>query len=102
MVPAVSEKLAEFLRLCERRRVKSLSLFGSAVSGEFDNARSDIDFLVEFETMTATEHAEAYLSLLEEAETLFGRPVDLVEFQALRNPFVRERVEATREVIYGA
>ncbi len=102
MVPAVREKLPEFIRLCRTRGVKRLSVFGSAAAGGFDSGRSDVDFLVEFQQMTAAEHAEAYLSLAEEAEALFGRSVDLVEPQALRNPYVRGRVEATRQVIYGA
>ncbi len=102
MVPSVQEKLTEFIRVCRRRRVARVSLFGSATTAHFDAERSDLDFLVEFEPMTPAEHAEAYLGLIEEAEVLFGRPVDLVEPQALRNPYVREQIEATRELVYAA
>lgn len=102
MVSAVRERIPELVALCSRRGVKSLSVFGSAVGEDFDPRSSDIDVLVEFEPMSPAEHAEAYLGLLEEAEILFGRPVDLVEPQALRNPYILDRVEATREVVYGA
>lgn len=102
MVPVVGDKVPELVALCSRRGVKSLSLFGSAARGDFDPRRSDVDLLVEFEPMTPAQHADAYFGLLEDAEALFGLPVDLVELQALRNPYIRERVEATREVVYGA
>ena len=102
MVPAIQEKLSALIDLCAQRRVRSLSVFGSALGGDFDPERSDVDLLVEFQPMTATEHAEAYLSLLEDAEALLGRAVDLLEPQAIRNPYVRRRVEAEREVLYVA
>lgn len=102
MVPAVRAKIPELVALCSRRGVKSLSVFGSALGEDFDPRSSDVDVLVEFEPMPPAQHAEAYFGLLEEAEVLFGRPVDLVEPQALRNPYIRARVEATREVVYGA
>ncbi|MDW7712283.1 MAG: nucleotidyltransferase domain-containing protein, partial [Deferrisomatales bacterium] len=79
MVPAIREKLPALAALCSRQKVKSLSIFGSAVGGDFDSQRSDIDVLVEFEPMSPVHHAEAYFGLLEEAEALFGCPVDLVE-----------------------
>ncbi|MBI5442577.1 MAG: nucleotidyltransferase domain-containing protein [Deltaproteobacteria bacterium] len=102
MVSAIQEKLPALIALCSRRGVRRLSIFGSAVGDAFDSQRSDIDLLVEFQPMAPIEHADAYLGLLEEAEALFGRPIDLVEPQALRNPYIRERVEATREVIYDS
>jgi predicted nucleotidyltransferase len=102
MVSAVKEKIPALLALCSRRGVRRLSVFGSAARGDFDPRSSDIDVLVEFEPMTPAQHAEAYFGRLEEAEALFGRRVDLVEPQSLRNPYIRERVEATREVVYGA
>jgi len=102
MVPAIREKLPALIALCAQRGVRSLSAFGSVVAGGFDPERSDVDLLVEFQPMTATEHAEAYLSLLEDAEALFGRTVDLLEPHAIRNPYVRRQVEAEREVLYDA
>jgi hypothetical protein len=37
-----------------------------------------------------------------ELETLFGRPVDVVEKEALRNPWRRREILRTREVLYAA
>lgn len=38
----------------------------------------------------------------EELENLFGRPVDLIEKEALRNPWRKREILRTHEVIYAA
>ena len=38
----------------------------------------------------------------DELVVLFGRPVDLIEKEALRNPIRKERILSTREVIHAA
>jgi len=40
--------------------------------------------------------------MADELAVLFGRPVDLVEKDALRNPFRREAILTTRKIIYAA
>jgi len=102
-VEALAERYGESLAsLARRRRVRRLALFGSAVTGSFDPARSDVDVVVEFEPLEPVERAEAFFLLLEDLEFLFGRPVDLVERAALRNPFLRRSVEATEVIVYDA
>ena len=59
-------------------RVRRLELFGSAADDSFDPGRSDVDFLVEFETLADGEHADAYFGLKESLASLLARPVDLV------------------------
>lgn len=41
------------------------------------------------------------IAMHDELADLFGRPVDLVEREGLRNPFRRRRILETRQVIYG-
>jgi hypothetical protein len=94
---------AEPLRVISlRRRVRRLAVFCSAARGDFDEARSDIDVLVDFDDLEPVERAEAYFGLLADLEALFGRAVDLVEPSALRNPVVRERVDARQVTVYDA
>ncbi len=88
--------------LAVKRHVRRLALFGSAVAGPFDSARSDIDVLVEFEPLAPSERADAFFGLMEDLERLFDRPVDLVEQVAIRNPYLRQSVEASQVVIYEA
>ncbi len=40
-------KLQPLRELCERNGVERLELFGSAARGEFDPAKSDLDFIVQ-------------------------------------------------------
>lgn len=88
--------------LCRKHRVRSLCLFGSAVTPDFDPTRSDLDFLVEFGPLSPEDHSGAYFGLLDDLRTMFGRPVDLAEVGALRNPYFRAAVESSKVPLYAA
>jgi len=100
--PFVEEKIPDIAAVCRRRRVKRLEVFGSAIGDAFDPNTSDIDFIVEFERMSPPEHTESYFGLAEDLEALFGRPVDLIEPSAIRNPFFRQSVEENEVLVYAA
>ncbi|MCH5377722.1 MAG: nucleotidyltransferase domain-containing protein [Planctomycetes bacterium] len=102
MTAVIEQHLRNIEDLCHRLGVRRLAVFGSGVRGDFDDTTSDIDFLVEFVPMSPREHKESYFLLLEGLEGLLSRPVDLVEVQALTNPFVRSRIEAEQETVYDA
>jgi predicted nucleotidyltransferase len=104
MIPHVERHRADLEALCRRFRVRRLELFGSAVTGGFrpQGEVSDLDFLVEFGPPTGPGYADRYFGLLESLEALFGRPVDLVVASAIKNPYFREMVEKTKELIYAA
>jgi hypothetical protein len=87
-------------KLCRKYRVQRLDLVGSAVGEAFDQARSDLDFLVIFEPLSPGEYAKAYFSLREALERLSGRPVDLLTDTALTNPYLRRNVDAQRRVLF--
>jgi uncharacterized protein len=88
--------------LCRKYHVRRLDVFGSAAGDDFDEQSSDVDLLVDFEEMPYAERADAYLGLLTDAEALFGRRVDLVEVGAVRNPYLRRGIEASRQLLYAA
>jgi predicted nucleotidyltransferase len=95
--------LAALPALCRRLGVRRLDLFGSAVAGTFDPARSDLDFLVALdEHLPPGAYAEAYFGLRAALEALFGRPVDLLTEPALENPHLRRRIEAERRPLFSA
>lgn len=103
MLPLIEERRAEIESLCKRYHVRRLDLFGSAARGDFDPAASDFDFLVEFDR----DHHDAlsfgtYFGLKEALEALFGRPVDLVEPGAVRNPYLKASIERSRELVFEA
>lgn len=82
----VEAKLPALRDLCRCFGVRRLDLFGSAATGRFDPAHSDLDFLVEFEKPSTGGIANPYFKLREALETLFERDIDLVTENSLRNP----------------
>jgi predicted nucleotidyltransferase len=102
MLDLIETHRNEIARLCRRFRVRRLEAFGSAASGAFDPARSDLDFLVEFEPGYRAEAFDDYFGLKEGLEGLLGRPVDLVVDKAVRNAYVRAGIDRAREPIFAA
>ena len=97
----VEEKRDEIERLCRRHGVRRIELFGSAAGPGFDPAHSDLDFLVTFQELEFNQYADAYFGLLEDLQTLFQRPVDLVVASAIQNPYFLESVESSRTLVYA-
>jgi uncharacterized protein len=98
----IESRRAAVADLCRRLHVRRLDAFGSAVKGGFDPVSSDLDFLVEFGQLSPADYAEAYFSLKEALEEIFGRPVDLITPTSVVNPYFRESVAASREQLYAA
>jgi len=98
----LKERLPELQDICKRRLVRRLSLYGSATGSSFNPASSDLDFLVQFASLSPSQHAASYFGLQEDLERLFERSVDLVEPEPLRNPYFRQAVEQNRELVYVA
>lgn len=81
-------RLAEF---CQRWNVAELSIFGSALRSDFGPG-SDIDLLVRFRP--GDRHTLFHIvQMQQELESIFGRPVDLVERAAVEQSdnFIRRR-----------
>ncbi len=87
--------------LCRRYGVTKLDVFGSATRDDFDEARSDVDFLVEFDDVAGLGALRQYFGFKEDLEKLLRRPVDLVE-GTIENPFVLRSVEESKELLYAA
>lgn len=102
MHPIVAERQVELAELCRRFYVTRLEVFGSAVREDFDPIRSDVDLLVEFAANAPIQGFAQYFGFKEAAEALLGRPVDLVEASAIRNPYFAESVNETRVTVYAA
>ena len=85
---------------CRRWKIKEFALFGSVLREDF-RPDSDVDVLVTFEPdggFTFDNRVE----MLDEIAEIFGREVDLVEKDTIRNPFRRHEILKTKEVVYAA
>src|SRR4030042_496311 len=91
------DKIQEF---CRRWRIKEFAIFGSTLRDDF-RPESDVDVLVTFQGGTPWGLFEI-MEMIEELQKIFGRNVDLVEKEALRNPFRRHEILSQCQVVYAA
>jgi len=85
---------------CRKWMIRELALFGSVLREDF-RPDSDVDMLVTF-AKDAPWSGFDLVEMENELKTLFGRPVDLVEKRAIRNPFRRHAILTSKQVIYAA
>ncbi len=103
MHSVIADKKRELAELCRRYDVARLEVFGSAARGtDFDLETSDADFLVEFDPNSNLPPFNRYFDLVEDLRTVLGRPVDLVDARAIRNPYLRFAIDKSRELVYAS
>jgi predicted nucleotidyltransferase len=83
----VELNIEKIKNLCAKHKVSKLFVFGSVLKDTFTN-ESDIDLVVDFEK-------------LDQLESIFNRPVDLLEEKGIRNPFLRKQIDNEKRLIYG-
>ena len=90
----------EINELCATQKVRSLYAFGSVLNSNF-NINSDIDLIVDFMDVEVNDYADNYFDFKFSLQDIFKRPVDLLEEQAIKNPYFRQAVDQTKELVYG-
>jgi predicted nucleotidyltransferase len=100
MIKLIKKNIPRLKELCQRHKVKTLFLFGSACTAGFSR-KSDIDFLISFENVPLLDYADNFFDLQEALEKLFKRKVDLVVEKSISNPYFKSKIERTRTLIYG-
>ncbi|MDP2888890.1 MAG: nucleotidyltransferase domain-containing protein [Bacteroidota bacterium] len=86
--------------LCLEHRVGRLFAFGSVLTDRFKND-SDVDLLVEFQGVELYDYADNYFDFKFSLENLFKRNVDLLEDKAITNPYLRQSIDSSKQLIYG-
>jgi predicted nucleotidyltransferase len=87
---------------CRRHQVLRMHLFGSALRDDFVPSHSDLDVLVEFQAIEPGDLVKAYFDLEGQLASITGQSVDLVMADAIRNPYVRRDIEASKQLLYEA
>ena len=90
--------LPEIEKICRKYEAKSLTLFGSALTEEFDPDKSDLDFLLEL--ISPENGLDKYFGIKEELEKLLKRDVDLVMPKAIKNPYLKESIYSRLKKCY--
>jgi predicted nucleotidyltransferase len=96
----IEKNIEEIRYLCETHKVSELYVFGSVLTERF-NSESDIDLLVDFDPIDIFDYADNYFDLKFALENILNRKVDLLESKAIKNPFLKKSIDATKKMIYG-
>jgi predicted nucleotidyltransferase len=86
--------------LCQKYGIARFEIFGSALRKDFGDD-SDIDCLIDF-VEDGKNYFERFFEFKYELESLFGRPVDLIVRKAIRNPYLIQETEETKQLVYAA
>jgi predicted nucleotidyltransferase len=86
--------------LCRQCDVKTLYAFGSVLTDRF-NDQSDVDMIVDINSSNPLDYADKYFDLKFAMQDIFNRPVDLLEEKAIRNPYLRQEIDSTKQLIYA-
>ena len=84
----------------ERWGIRSIALFGSVLRDDFDES-SDIDVLISFRPGNDADLFDL-IQMKHELQDFFRRRVDLVEREAIVNPFRKEEILKHSRTIYAA
>ncbi len=88
-------------RLCQKHKVNRLFVFGSILTSRF-NDQSDIDLIIEFKKTEISDYFTNFFDFKDALQSLFGRDIDLLEEQPLRNPYLKQSIDTIKAQIYGS
>ena len=96
----VDRNIDNIKALCNKYRVARLFVFGSVLTKKFKKS-SDIDFLVDFYDVNLYDYADNYFDFKKSLENLLKRQIDLLENKAVKNPYLRQSIDSSKQLIYG-
>ena len=96
----LEDHIMDITKLCENHKVKYLYAFGSVFTETF-NEKSDVDLVVDFQSLDVLEYADNYYDLKFSLEDTLKRSVDLLEEKAIKNPYFKQNLYKQRQLIYG-
>ncbi len=97
----IKQNIDKIQALCAQHNVAHLFVFGSVLSDRF-KPNSDIDFLVDFSGVDLFHYADNYFDLKSSLEKLLNRSVDLLESNAIKNPYLKQSIDSSKILIYGS
>ena len=98
----VEINIHKIIEICKRFHVRKLWVFGSILTNRFSE-QSDVDLCVDFDKsqIDVFDYADNFFDFQYALEDLLGRKIDITEDSAVRNPFFRQELNQTRQLIYG-
>jgi uncharacterized protein len=103
MHSSVAKHTNEIIALCKKYGVLRLEVFGSAARGvDFDEERSDVDLIAKFDKEHVKFTLSDFFDFAEELEKIIDRKVDLSEDVPIKNQYLRQAINSSRELVYAA
>lgn len=97
----LKEKLPLILNVFKKNKVAKAYTFGSSNTDAF-TATSDFDFLISFDnSLTPLQKGENWFILYYALKEILMRDVDLVREEDIKNPYLLQSINKSRELIYG-
>lgn len=87
----------EFEGKLKKEDVHKLFAFGSSLHSDNPN---DIDLLIELNEGDPLKRGESLLELWDYFESFFGKRVDLLTPNSLKNPYLIDEIDKTKKLIY--
>ena len=88
----IENNIQKIIDLCKKHKVHKLFVFGSVLTSRF-NDNSDVDLIVDFNKAEVSDYFDNFLLISNMLlENLFGRKVDLLEEQTIKNPYLKKNV----------
>lgn len=88
----LNEKIDTIRALCQAFHVLQLDAFGPVVENDFDPSNAAASFLVECEPCNPRAQYERFFGLLQALEILLGCRIDLVEYKAIREGSIAQKM----------
>jgi uncharacterized protein len=103
MHPSIAKHNDEIVALCRKHGILRLEIFGSAARGtDFDEIKSDVDLIARFDYKNRKQTFVEYQDFVDDLEKLVGRRIDLSEDVPIKNPFLKDSINKSRELLYEA
>jgi uncharacterized protein len=96
----IDQNIETIRDLCTKHKVSRLFVFGSVLTNKLKK-NSDVDLIVDFQDVDVYDYADNYFDLKFSLENVFNRNVDLLEDKAINNPYLRQSIDSTKQLIYG-
>lgn len=103
MVRLSDDNYEALKEICVKYRVRRLELRGSGLTDEnFLDEQTDLGMFVAFLPMPESKYPRNFLNLNDALETFFGRHIDLLDLESVKNEFIRKAVSKRKVLLYAA
>ena len=99
----ISSHKQELVTLFKKYNVTNCFVFGSASDeAKWNDETSDIDLIISISSDDPVQKGLNLLTLWDALEKLFKRKVDLISQENISNPYLRESIDETKQLLYVA